>query len=199
MGRVENQAKRIKIVEGSTTAAAAPRVYHRPKNTQNHWSFSDKKFLAFLSRYWTEFRKLKILGMGGEVITVIIQKHNKIEARDFLQLDEKWSFCDFYNRILFCLPPMLLVGVALALSHSQTDAQFKRELGFRKTSTKIPVQKYPIRKYGTKTIYVKYTFTNSPYVIQSWMKFISRSHSVCGPGLEILDEVQKFNPLVMWP
>jgi hypothetical protein len=89
MGRVENQAKRIKIVEGSTTAAAAPRVYHRPKNTQNHWSFSDKKFLAFLSRYWTEFRKLKILGMGGEVITVIIQKHNKIEARDFLQLDEK--------------------------------------------------------------------------------------------------------------
>jgi hypothetical protein len=94
---------------------------------------------------------------------------------------------------------MLLVGVALALSHSQTDAQFKRELGFRKTSTKIPVQKYPIRKYGTKTIYVKYTFTNSPYVIQSWMKFISRSHSVCGPGLEILDEVQKFNPLVMWP
>jgi tRNA A22 N-methylase len=89
-GRVENQAKRIKIVEGSTTAAAAPpRVYHRRKNTQNHWSFSDKKFLAFLSRYWTEFRKLKILGMGGEVITGIIEKHNKIEARNFLQIDEK--------------------------------------------------------------------------------------------------------------
>ncbi len=89
--------------------------------------------------------------MGGEVITGIIEKHNTIEAKKFFsQIHEKWSFCDFYNRnFFFSLPPMLLlVGVALALAdwcaiQGRTPLQ-------KKLPPRIPVQKYPIRKYGTK-------------------------------------------------
>ncbi len=122
--------------------------------------------------------------MGGEVITGIIQKHNKIEARNFLQIHEEWSFCDFYNRIFFIFFRRCCCSLAL---QSQTHAQFNGKQRFRKTSTRIPVQKYPIRKYGTKKIiYMKYTFTNSSYVVlhwKSWMKLISLIHFVCGPAL----------------
>jgi hypothetical protein len=76
---------------------------------------------------------------------------------------------------------MLLVVVALAaLALSDGCAIQGRTPLQKKLPQRIPVQKDPIRKYGTKTIYVKYTFTNSPYVIlhwKSWMKFINPIHS----------------------
>ncbi len=155
------------------------------KKTQNHWSFSDKKFLVlFLSRHWTEFRKLKILGMGGEVITGIIEKTQHNWSKEFFsQIHEKWSFCDFYNRIFFFLFRRCCCSLA-SHSHSQTDdAQFKGELRFRKN-------------FHQESLYKNTLYENTVQKPSTWNTL--HKHSVCSPALEILNEVHQSIPLRMW-
>lgn len=97
---------------------------------------------------------------------------------------------------------LLLVGVALALADWWCAIQGRTPLQ-KKLPPRIPVHKYPIRKYGTKTIYVKYTFTNTPYVVlhwKSWTKFISRSHTPYvvlheESWVKFISPIQWINPL----
>jgi hypothetical protein len=121
----------------------------------------------------------------------------------FLQIHEKWSFCDFYNRIVYFLPPMLLlVGVALALTLADGYA-IQERTRLQKNFHKNPCTKIPYTKIRYKNHLRRIHLDQLPVCEilywKYWMKFISRIYSVCGPALEILNEVQKSNPLLMWP